>query len=66
MLRNSSSLNKRSAQAQLPRSGGVTVPGGVQGTWRCAPRDIGSGHGGSELGLRISEVFSNLNNSVIL
>ena len=31
-----------------------------------ALRDVGSGHGGGGLGLEISEVFSNLDDSMIL
>ena len=49
------------ALAQLPRSGGVTVPGGAPELWDVALRDVGSGHGGGG----ILEVFSNLNDSVI-
>ena len=49
------------ALAQLPRSGGVTVPGGAPELWDVALRDVGSGHGG----VGILEVFSNLNDSVI-
>ena len=50
-------------------SGGVTIPGGVQKTCRCGT----SGHGlagvvviGWQLDLMILEVFSNLNDSMIL
>ena len=43
--------------------GGVTVPGGVQESWGCGSE----GHGGGRLGLglEISELSSNLNDSVI-
>ena len=49
-------------------SGGITIPGGVQSRGDVALRDMGSGHGrgGLGLGLLILEVFSSLNDSMIL
>ena len=51
-----------------PMSGGITIPGGVQSRGDVALRDMGSGHGGGGLGLGllILEVFSSLNDSMIL
>jgi len=51
-----------------PGSGGVTIPGGIQKQWRCGTE----GHSqwtwwdGLGLGLVILEIFSNLNDSMIL
>jgi len=48
--------------------GGVTVPGGVQEPWRCGTEGHGQWAwlGGLVLDLVILEVFSNLNESMIL
>lgn len=44
---------------ECPGGVGVTVPGGVQGHWRCELRDVGSVGGvGELLGWMTSEVFS--------
>jgi len=47
---------------------GVTVPGGVPELWRYGTEGHGYGHGGGGLGLDmgILEVFSKLNDSVML
>ena len=50
--------------AQLPRSGGVTIPGGVPEPCRCGTE--GHGHSGLRLGLGVSEVISNLKDSTVL
>ena len=47
-------------------SGGVAVPGGAQGPWRCGTEGCGYGGSGLGLGLVTSEVSSNLNDSEIL
>ena len=46
-------------------SDGVTIPGGVQGPWRCGTGGHGqwARWGWVGFGLVISEVFSNLNDS---
>lgn len=46
-----------------PRSGGVTVPGGVPEPWRCGTEGLSSGYGGSGLGLDLGilVVFFSLN-----
>jgi len=51
-----------------PGSGGVTVPGSVPEQWRCGTEGCGlwAWWGGLGLDLGISELFSNLNDSVIL
>ena len=48
--------------------GGVTIPGGVAKPWECGPEGRGqwARWGGLGLDFGISEVFSNLNDSVIL
>ena len=48
--------------------GGVTVPGGVQELWRCGTEERGqwAWWDGLELDFGILEVFSNLNDSMIL
>ena len=47
--------------------GGVAVPGDVQELWRCSTEDTVSWHGGYGLvlDLMISDVLSNLNDSMI-
>ena len=47
--------------------GGVAVPGDVQELWRCSTEDMVSWHGGYGLvlDLIISDVLSNLNDSMI-
>ena len=54
------------AVAQLPREDGVTIPGGVQNHGDVALRDVGQWARWGGLGLGILEVFSNLNDPVIL
>ena len=51
-----------------PGSGGVTVHEGVPEPWRCGTEGCGqwAWGGGLGLGLGISELFSTLNDSVIL
>ena len=51
-----------------PGSGGVTVPGGVQGPWRCGTEGRGQwcGGGGLMVDLMLFVVFSNLNDAMIL
>ena len=56
------------AVAQLPRSGGVTIPGGVPEPWGCGTegRGLWAWSGGLGLGLGVSEVFSNMSDSMSL
>ena len=51
-----------------PRSGGVTIPGGVQGARGCCTEGYGSGVlvVGGQLDWVISEVFSSLSDSMVL
>ena len=62
------SISKWGSWHSCPGSGGVTVPGSVEGTWRCGTEGHGQwawwGWAGVDLG--ISEVFSNLTDSRIL
>jgi len=55
------------AVAQLPREV-VTIPGDIQGPWRCGTEGRGqwARRDGLGLGLGIEVIFSNLNDSMIL
>jgi len=49
-----------------PGGGRITIPGGVPVPWRCGTEGCEHGEGGLGLDLVILEVFSNLNDSMIL
>ena len=49
-----------------PRGGGVTIPGGVPGPWRCGTEGRGQRAWWDGLGLGTLELFSNLKDSMIL
>ena len=66
VLRKLHRKNDSALALAVPGGGGVAVPGGVQGTWRCCTEGCGQWHGGMGWGWTwIVEVFSSLNDSII-